>query len=463
MGTDLDGCLFDLLKLAAVHSLNISTTSESESHPAVQLWNVDVMHIIMSYADRRVVSSLMNTCNALNSAGTKYLLEDGIFLRREEGLVSFMWFLWARGNASERFRRITFLKKLTLDFNHPTDSIARSLEALFEILALAAPDFTFLTIWTAEPLLVLHPPLGTAIAKLAKLKTLQLFQTGEHCATLLRTLQSSLVTVKLHFGQYRLNPILLLEGSRSTLESLSTSFALSSPDGPCYANVTHLELSCADLPYIEDYIRAFPNLQSLTSFQYASMRHYQGSLLTLWIWGLTCRIPSVRLIFDQRLGVDPNFLNDIILDVRPLDLSLRLPGASPLLDDAVRGVLSEEDRLQGLELCLIFHINGNDGTVSIGHILDLIIDVVRTSSVSTFKLILDLTWMKVSRSRYESDDGDKELPMFPFEIYLQDMDVDAYADNLLASVASLKEVQVSVTEDDLFERSRTAERRRRET
>ncbi|KAM5538704.1 hypothetical protein V8D89_007733 [Ganoderma adspersum] len=418
-----------------LESLNISTTSESESHPAVQLWNVDVMHIIMSYADRRVVSSLMNTCNALNSAGTKYLLEDGIFLRREEGLVSFMWFLGARGNASERFRRITFLKKLTLDFNHPTDSIARSLEALFEILALAAPDFTFLTIWTAEPLLVLHPPLGTAIAKLAKLKTLQLFQTGEHCATLLRTLQSSLVTVKLRFGQYSrepenedlpasdVNPILLLEGSQSTLESLSTSFALSSPDGPCYANVTHLELSCADLPYIEDYIRAFPNLQSLTSFQYAvfagelewherreiamahqaqhgtwqSMRHYQGSLLTLWIWGLTCRIPSVRLIFDQWLGVDPNFLNDIILDVRPLDLSLRLPGASPLLDDAVRGVLSEEDRLQGLELCLIFHIDGNDGTVSIGHILDLIIDVVRTSSVSTFKLILDLTWRHILR------------------------------------------------------------------
>ena len=84
------------------------------------------------------------------------------------------------------------------------------------------------------------------------------------------------------------------------------------------------------------------------------------------------------------------------------------------------------------------------------------------SSVSRFKLILDLTWMKVFRSRYKSDHGDKELLMFPFEIYLQDMDVDAYADKLLASVASLKEVQVSVMEDNLFERSRTAERRRRE-
>ena len=406
-----------------LESLNISNTSSSESRPAVELWNLDIMHIIMSYASRRVVSSLMNTCNALNSAGTKYLLEDGVFLRREEGLESFICFLWARDNPSECFRRVTFLKKLTLHFNYPTESMARSLECLFEIVAPAAPGFTFLEIWAAEALLILHPPLGTSIANLAKLKTLQLFQTGEHCATLLRTLQSSLVTVKLHFGHYTrepenedlalpdMNPILLLEGSQSTLESLSTSFALSSPDGPCYTNVTHLELSCADLPYIEDYIRAFPNLQSLTSFEctgfadelewherrdiamahqaqhgtWQSMRHYQGSLLTLWIWGLTCRIPSVRLGFDQRLGVDPNFLNDIILDVRPLDLSLRLPGASPLLDDAVLSVLCEEDRLQGLELCLLSHINENDGTVSVGHIL------VSLGFRCAFKLAISLT------------------------------------------------------------------------
>ena len=81
--------------------------------------------------------------------------------------------------------------------------------------------------------------------------------------------------------------------------------------------------------------------------------------------------------------------------------------------------------------------------------------------MSTFKLILDLTWMRVFRSRYQNDNGDKELPMFPFEIYLQDMDVDAYADNLFASATSLKEVQVSITEG-MSECIRQAERRRKE-
>ena len=393
-------------------SLNISSTPElpmeSQSPSAAELWNIDVMHIVMSHADRTVVSNLMKTCNTLNNAGTRYLLEDGVSLRHEEGLVSFVRFLWARGGSNECFRRVTLLSKLTLDFHDPKESTARILESLFGILARGASNLTFLKMWAAEALLVLHPPLGATIATLTQLKTLDFFRAGEHCAKLLRALRSSLVTMKIHFATYSregedevlaepdVNPILLLEGSQSTLESLSTSFGLSSPDGPCYPNVTHLELSCADFPYIEDYIRAFPNLQSLTCFEYAgfgdelewherremamlyqaqhgtwqSMRDYQGSLFMLWIWGLACRIPSVGLSFDERRGLDPNFLNDIISDVRPSDLSLRLPGASWFLDDTVRAVLSEEGRLQVLDICILFHIDeSDDDTVSIGHIL----------------------------------------------------------------------------------------------
>ena len=71
--------------------------------------------------------------------------------------------------------------------------------------------------------------------------------------------------------------------------------------------------------------------------------------------------------------------------------------------------------------------------------------------------------MKVFRGRSESDDGDKsDVPLFPFEIYLRDMDLDAYADNLFASATSLKEVQVSITEG-MSECIRQAERRRRES
>ena len=59
-----------------------------------------------------------------------------------------------------------------------------------------------------------------------------------------------------------------------------------------------------------------------------SLQHCWTSILLLWIWGLTCHIPSIRLSFKHELGVWPNFLNDVILDVRPSELALRLSGAS---------------------------------------------------------------------------------------------------------------------------------------
>ena len=50
--------------------------------------------------------------------------------------------------------------------------------------------------------------------------------------------------------------------------------------------------------------------------------------------------------------------------------------------------------------------------------------------------------MDVVRGRAEG--GYEAPPIMPFEVYLQDMDVDAYADVLFAEVASLKEVRVAV-------------------
>ena len=394
--------------------------------------NIDIMHIIMLYADRRVVSNIMKTCSALNSEGTRYLLADGVTLRRELSIVFFMWFLQARGNSRECFRRLTFINKLTIDFySSPQEYVACILEKFFEIVVQlgAASNLISLTISQAEALFATHPPLTAAIAKLTTLKTLDLQFTGVHSASLLRTLQSSLVTATLCFDlcdrerenenipEPDTNSILLLEGSQSTLKSLTLSFAASSPDGPCYANVTCLELSYSvDLPYIEDYIRAFPNLLSLKAFgctedrddpgiwhhremamlyqaqhgTWRSLRDYDGSMLALWFWGLTCQIPSVSLTFETEYGVDPNFINDIILDVRPSHLALRLPGTSWLLDGAVRAVLSVEGRLQALELCVLFHVFKNDQTVSVGDIL------VSRSPYHSFEVNVSFKWLSAT-------------------------------------------------------------------
>lgn len=118
--------------LPSLSSLSMSDASESidvdpQSHPAVSL-NVDIMHIIMSYAHRSVVSRLMKTCNTLNSEGARYLFKDEVSFRYDAELVSFFWFLKARDNSSERCRRITFLNRLSLDFKDPTENISQTLE-----------------------------------------------------------------------------------------------------------------------------------------------------------------------------------------------------------------------------------------------------------------------------------------------------------------------------------------------
>ena len=287
-------------------------------------------------------------------------------------------------------------------------------------------------------------------------------------------------------------PILLLQGSQSTLKSLRAAASVSSPYGPRYPNVTSLSLWYVDLPAIEHYIRAFPNLLSFTTFEcsqfrlrpwahvwedhramsmlhqaqhgtWRCLRHYTGSVVELWTFGLACQIHTVEMNFPRRAS--PRMLNDVLLAVRPSVLALTLPGANCLLDEALCSVLSEAGRLRELTLQVLFNLHENDETVSLGDVLvslglsaepslsnallklrlplqDLLVDVVRASSAPTFRL--DLTWKKAVPSRREESNGEEVAPVMPFEIYLQHMDVDAYTDALLEKVASLKEVQVSV-------------------
>ena len=290
------------------------------------------------------------------------------------------------------------------------------------------------------------------------------------------------------------DPILLLQGSQSTLKSLRAAASVSSPYGPRYPNLTSLSLWYVDLPAIEHYIRAFPNLLSFTTFEcsqfrlrpwaqvwedhramsmlhqaqhgtWRCLRHYTGSVVELWTFGLACQIHTVEMNFPRRAS--PRMLNDVLLAVRPSVLALMLPGASCLLDEALCSVLSEAGRLRELTLQVLLNLHENDETTSLGDVLvslvvgaafsfantllnsklrlplqDLLVDVVRASFVPTFSL--DLTWKKAVPSRREESNGEEVAPVMPFEIYLQHMDVDAYTDALLEKVASLKEVQVSV-------------------
>ena len=340
------------------------------------LLNVDIMHVVMSYATRNIISNLMKTCRTMNSEGAGHLLKDGVSIGCKAGLLSFIYFLAARGNPNDCFRRLLFFDKLTLRFDYyPSPDIGVALTEFFEKIATRAINFTSLTIHDAEALLTAYPPLGAAIAKLTTLQALDLSYTAERGAALLSTLQSRLVEASIEFGDGERededideddrNPILLLHGSQSTLVSLTVHSAASLPDGPCYTNVTDLFLSEMDLPSIEDFIHAFPNVLSLSAFDCSGYRYdprdwedrrktsmlyqaghgtwrslcrYSGSVLILWTFGLTCRIPSIEIDFEDH-KLDVKKLSDVLQDACPSRLALQLPKASCLLDEDFRAVL----------------------------------------------------------------------------------------------------------------------------
>ncbi|PIL22901.1 hypothetical protein GSI_15597 [Ganoderma sinense ZZ0214-1] len=367
------------------------------------------------------------------------------------------------------------------------------LTQLFEVFVkVAGFNFTALKIAKAETLLAAHPPLGAAIAKLTRLGNLELSFAGERCAELLRTLQSKLVMATFSFGDVDgeqddedipegdRNPILLLHGSQATLQCLDTSFSVSSLNGPRYPNMVDLTLSYMDLPMIEDYIRAFPNLRALSAVDcsgpygigtevweerrmssigyqarhgtWQSLQYYCGSVLILWIFGLACRIHSVELDFEDD-ELDLAKFDDVLRAVRPTCLALRLPEASCIMDEDFRSALCRcKDSLKVVDLHVSFN-SRKDATLFVGDILDSLADVIRTSSATSLALCLDWSWAAGERM-----DSSEELPPMPFEVYLQEMNVDGYADTLLASVASLQELHVSLVGPRRC--SREAERKR---
>ena len=376
---------------------------DMNSESSAALLNTDIMHIIMSYATRNAVSGLMKTCHTLNSEGAQYLLRDEVSIECDAQLLSFMCFLMARNNPDDCVRRMSFFNKLSLHFDYPSPDIAILLTGIFEIIVGAGFSFTSLKVSWAEDLLRAHPLLGAAIAKLTTLKTLELSFAGAHCAALLRTLQSKLVAADITFGdtdhededlpECDRNPLLLLRGSQSTLKSLSTGHSVSFLRGPRYTNVTHLSLSYISLPIVEGYIHAFPNLRifsalecsvyrddsevwedrRMTSIEYQarhgtwqSLGFYSGSMRVLWLLGLTCHVPSIKLdIEDDELELDK--LNDVLHDVRPTCLVLKLPEASCLSDKGFLSALCT-DTLQELDLSVSFSPE-KDSTLFVGDVL----------------------------------------------------------------------------------------------
>ena len=348
--------------------------------------NFDILFTIMSFAHNPGIARMMRTCSTLYHGGAKLLLSEPVQLATDGAVISFCFFMLAEKRA--RFR---YLRALTLDTGLLHESAARGLVVILRRMA----HLTALSLANAQDLLRSARDLPDALAGLPALRTLSIANADRRACELLRALPpgaTRLTALRLEFGYVGedmeifyetidpddlpdFHPVALCAAVAPTLERLSVAYCNTAgtemwgPAAPVvYPRMRTLELQ-DEWPLMRPYIRAFPNLVRLTirsnreeygedlssmadwfdenrqvnmedqlvNAQWHHLEEYDGAVIGLYLAGLPCRIPRVKLwlVEEEHLPL----LDPILTDAKPTELDMRVRGL--LLDlDAPKSILS---------------------------------------------------------------------------------------------------------------------------
>ena len=343
----------------------------------------------MAISSPKTATSIMATCRLLYHDGAKVILQSPVELDgSEKEALAVLRFVQA-----ENLSRCPYVRGLHIVMDTVPPSVAK-------ILANIVPRLTGLErlALVGEQIFVSYPHLLSLFASLRSVKTLLVIDAGARCCQLIRTLRSRLVSAKIHFEREQAamlslasstHPILLLEKSAATLESLSCGF-LGNPDPTLtffppkttYPRLRCLTLSHTAYPDPVPFIRAAPNLVHLalesslltslapSSFhmqivgmqramtlelqgdaqalpfpmpvepgaggaggaacRWAHLQTFAGRVVDLWMLGLACRIPEL-LLTDAPAVRPPRALTEALEHARPRHLQLFFTG-QPLTD-----------------------------------------------------------------------------------------------------------------------------------
>ncbi len=368
----------------------------------------DILLHILNFASKDLLRTLTQTCRMLHGQGARYLLQDGVSLVTDKQILSFMLFIV--GNSGGERPRILRLRELTLSREPPSyidaapgsDSAPSSEAAgmLLHRLFVALASFgllTRLTIYDSEEVLGLHPALPDAIARLDTIKQLNVSFAGPRTVKMLKALRSTLfwadisIESEVELPLKDKNPMWLLHGSQGSLRSLSATFSVSAPDSPVYPLATALRLSYTDAPRTQHYVRAFPHLRVLSTWDCCGWDHdetydelrernqseqehlgswpvlesYQGSIMNLYLLGICCPIRTVAIGHHED-ELDPLMLVAVLGDARPRKLQLRIDGGHWLGDPDFLETFVHPgtEALKRFELCVNLEETDRDTDIS---------------------------------------------------------------------------------------------------
>ncbi|KAI0688366.1 hypothetical protein C8T65DRAFT_674554 [Cerioporus squamosus] len=382
--------------------------------------NLDTLLEICCFAELSTQSQIMKTCRVLYREGGKQLVRrNQASIRTEVQLESFLSFMRA---GADEFARIPHLHDLDLHPREHTSSRATEwLVAFFADLVVWNSRLQSLTFGWSHDGLPVDGRLAASIAQLSTLTNLSIYYVDHPTWAILRTMRSRLIDVELEFSEVHhhfraaapkddLDVIHLLEGSQSTLESLtlttSNLTALVTSTGPVYPRMKELTLKPSSVLTIiaSHYIQAFPNLRILhiddseswidrpdvgspqcvarratnRSYQrehgsWDSLAYFQGEARHLYSLGLTCRIEFL-FIDEMSESVDAMVIRAMLADARPTRLELHV-NANFVKDDWV-AALCEPRTPQFQVLTIKLGVEGEDEEIGLEVVIDAIYGII---------------------------------------------------------------------------------------
>lgn len=327
--------------------------------------NDDILMEVLRACPRSDCSRFMRTSRFFYMHGFKTLLSDTVDLATEEDVSRFFSYLSKPEGA--RFQSVRSLHfDLSVDLK---EEAARALTVALPSLS----NLDELSISCVEDFLSSDAGLSDALAMLTSIRNIRLSYIGPLALKMLQSLRSKLVSATLGFdsnfnedeGFFDLlpleewptyHPTVLLAHSQSTLEVLVSYRWDTDPDiiprpTIVYPKMYRLHLERPLLPLSVSLIRAYPNLAQLLLFdsvpRHSSSNHlrysdrrslnisqqevsgttweelgkYRGTLVDLYMLGLTCPIAEVDLLDWQ--GEALYMLDPVLFDARPRRLTLK--------------------------------------------------------------------------------------------------------------------------------------------
>lgn len=380
---------------------------------------LDVQLRILSFADKRTICQLMQTCRTLNHYGAKALLAWGpvcLDTESKQAVLSFLQFL-----GRDPLYRLSHFHWLELtrsqDSQWPTvqaEEVGPLLESLFLLLARHG-SLQVLTIDDIEVVLDLKTDLSSAISMVGTLKDIHLALIASRGANMLMMSRSTLGDADLSMDgiyeddedsedeedsePFRLDDRKLshiLHGSQHSLHSLTVSgYGLRGAHiGPRYPRMANLAHLFPDTLRTRNYVHAFPNLRTLKVMHWidsddwsttddldelrsenereqaqygawSSLWKFDGSIPTLFLLAPPCHIHALEITDDYDLREVPSKALDMLLScidvAHPRHISLTSYNGRWMSDTAFLSAWTRPALQSLVHLQLVFSLRPNYG------------------------------------------------------------------------------------------------------